>query len=345
MATASSSRARPSVASAWHGDVMATTHSARRHLLRTVTLAALLVVCLAASALAQATVRVTSDRTTVWNPGFTTVATLVNAGTVLEVVGRDGTWYEVVLPGPSWQPRTTGFIAVSRVEVASGTPPVEGASAAGGAGAPAGDPRRRQRARQGQAAGARRPNAPGPVPALRVFGEAGYGQFTAKDTFNAVFGSPGGPWFGGGAVYTLRSGLFLQGGVEHFRATGKRVFVSSGTVYPLGIEDRIAITPLMAVAGVRTRGSRLAAYAGGGAGVYRLRETSDFADEADNVKENHPAYRAFAGVEWRLARSTAAAVEVQYTTVPDALTAGAAAAFGEKDLGGVVVKAKLLFGR
>jgi hypothetical protein len=243
-------------------------------------------------------------------------------------VGQQGQWYEVVLPGPEWQTRTTGFIARSRVEVVSGKAPADTT------------PARRQTAGRAAARAAARPT-------WRVFGDAGYGRFTAKQTFDAVLGSPDGPWFGGGVAHQRASGLFVQAGVEHFGATGERVFVNNGTVFKLGITDTVSITPIMGVAGVRkTYGKRGAAvYVGGGAGVFLLRETSEFSQSSDDVKQADPAYRGLLGLEWPLGRSLAAAVEFQYTAVPNSLTGGAAEAFDEHDLGGVHVHVKLLFGR
>ena len=291
----------------------------------------LVLLLLAAPSLVQAqtaTGRVKSDHVSVWNPGFTTVATTVNTGATLEIVGQQGNWYEVVLPAPEWQPRRTGFIAKSRVDIVQGT-------------APAASPRSRNQA------GARTPTARAAArPAWRVFGEAGYGRFTAAQTFDAVLGAPGGPWFGGGVMRQQASGLFVQAEAQHFGATGERVFVNNGTVYPLGLSDTVSITPIVGVVGLRKAyGRRLALYAGAGAGVYLLRETSEFSDPADDVKQTNAAYRGIVGLEWPLARSLAAAVEFTYTAVPDSLTGGVADALDEHDLGGAQVQVKILFGR
>ena len=90
---------------------------------------------------------------------------------------------------------------------------------------------------------------------------------------------------------------------------------------------------------------RFTIYAGGGFGAYLFRETSDFADASDNVKEHSTAYRALAGVQWPLGRSYGAGLDVQYTTAPHGLSSGAAAAFNESNAGSVQVRARILFGR
>lgn len=273
--------------------------------------------------------RVKSDHVSIWNPGFTTVATTVNTGETLEIVGQQGTWYEVVVPATDRQPRRTGFIARSRVDIVRGTAPAARAQDRGRTGSPT--PSGRPAAR----------------PFWRLFGEAAYGRFTAAKTFEAVLGSAGGPWFGGGVMRQHASGLFIQAEAQHFSATGERVFVNNGTVYPLGVTDTVSITPVMGAIGARKAYGRrgLTLYGGAGAGVYLMRETSEFSDPADDVKQTNGAYRGLAGVEWPLSRALAAAAEFTYTFVPNSLTGNTADAFDEHDLGGMQVQIKILFGR
>ena len=139
-------------------------------------------------------------------------------------------------------------------------------------------------------------------------------------------------------------GLQNQGALERFQATGERVFVFENEVFKLGVENRITITPLMGTGGYTFRSGPLSTYLGAGAGVYQFRETSAFAESADNVKTNSAAYRGVLGVQWPVSRRLAAGIEVLYTAVPNALSGGVAEAFGEKDLGGVQVRGRLLFG-
>jgi hypothetical protein len=289
------------------------------------------------AAWAQTRVRVTTDHVNVWRPGFTTVATVVSAGTILEVVARAGDWYEVVVPGSAFQPRETGFIAVTRVELLDGS-------------APPSQPRAQPGSRQPTRPVPRRPAVRTPARAAgtdpwKGFVQFGLGRFTANRTFDAVLGSALGPWFGGGVRYGRRTGLFIDGSVEHFRSTGERVFVTDDTAYGLGVEDKVYITPLMATGGYRVGIGKAVAYGGAGAGAYIFRETSAVADDGENVSQTNAAYRGFAGVEWPLGPRYGLAFEVQYTTVPDALTAGAAAALNESNLGGIHAVARIVFGR
>ena len=57
------------------------------------------------------------------------------------------------------------------------------------------------------------------------------------------------------------------------------------------------------------------------------------------------SYHVQAAAEWHKRGLLATAVELQYTWVPNALTGGVAGSVGERDLGGVQVRVKILLGR
>lgn len=319
--------------------------------LRPIATSIIVLALLVGRAEAQAQVRVNADQVNVWQPGFAVVATVARAGDVFDVAGRQGNWVEVFLPGPAWQPRRTGFIAASRVEP-MGTPAVPGRTEPPPPPPRVRTPREpepqsiptRPTARAVPRAQAARPSA-SRANVLRVFGEAGYGWFSANQSFTAVTGKAHGPWLGGGARYELGTRYFVEGSLEHFRATGERVFVFDDVVYGLGIEDRVSVTPIMGTAGLQFAGRRYTTYVGGGIGAYLLRETSDFADDADDVRQTKAGFRGLLGVQWPIARRYSAGIEVQFTTVPDGLAGGVAEAFKESDLGGLQIRAKVLFGR
>jgi opacity protein-like surface antigen len=141
--------------------------------------------------------------------------------------------------------------------------------------------------------------------------------------------------------------VYVQGSIERFREIGQRVFVFENTTYPLGVPDTITIVPITGSAGylfpVR---NRIAPYAGGGIGSYFLKEESPFDEPGERVDEHHFSYQVHGGAELRIHRWLVPAVEVQYTTVPDALaTNGVSAAFNERNLGGWQLQLKLLVGR
>jgi hypothetical protein len=191
----------------------------------------------------------------------------------------------------------------------------------------------------------RRAVVSGPGAGIRGFGNVGYGWFEAHRGFNAVLAHPGGLWFGGGGEYHAKSGLFVQGWIERFRQTGERVFVFNGNVFKLGIADTITITPVAGTVGYRFSGGRGIPYVGGGAGRYFFSEKSAFADLSDNVNSQFTSYHVVAGVEWRGDDWFATAIEALYTHVPTDLATGALTAFGERSLGGVQVRVKILVGK
>jgi opacity protein-like surface antigen len=288
-----------------------------------------------AVAFAQATVRVSVERANIWRPGFMSVVTVVESGTELEVVGRQGDWLEVVVPTGSSGDAGTGLIGLRQVTVLTGALPAESAPTA-----PA-----RPRVLQGAAApAAPRPALP-PDTGFRAFGDVSYNWFTARESFRAILDQPGGVFVGGGAEYRAPGGLFVQGAARWFRRTGERAFVLDGEVFPLGIADTITIVPLSFTAGYRFPAQSAVPYVGGGAGRLLFKETSEFADLSEEVDERFLSYHVLAGVEWRSRSAVAAAFEVQYTLVPDSLTGPLADAFDEHDLGGLEARFKIVFGR
>lgn len=180
---------------------------------------------------------------------------------------------------------------------------------------------------------------------LRGFADVSYHFFTARDTFEAVLDQGGGPFFGGGAEFRMSNGLFVQAAARYFKKTGERVFVLDDEVFPLGIENEVTINPIEFTGGGRFMSSGVLSYVGGGVGLYRLRETSEFEDPLEKVDEQFTSYHVLAGVEFRSRGWIAGAVEFQYTWVPDSLTGGLADIYDEHDLGGFDVRFKLVIGR
>jgi opacity protein-like surface antigen len=121
--------------------------------------------------------------------------------------------------------------------------------------------------------------------------------------------------------------------------------VFDGTVFRLGIEDKITAIPLLLTAGYRFNTGFGAPYAGGGIGRYLFKEESEFAEAAENVDEQFTSYHALGGMEWPIGQGLAAGAEVQYLWVPDALDGALATAFDEHDLGGIQFRVRLTVGR
>ena len=206
-----------------------------------------------------------------------------------------------------------------------------------------------------QGAGAQRRPPPrtapaGPPISVRGFFDVGGTFVTAKDSFEAIFGSSSGLVYGGGGEVVLRQGWFFGGRVSRFAKDGQRVFVHEGEVFDLGIETTVTITPLEFTGGYRFAGPgrRWIPYVGGGIGTYRYREESEFATDDDNVSESFTSYHVVGGAEYRLGRWFGVAGEAQWTSVPDAIgqdPLSVAAAFDETNLGGSAFRVKFVVGR
>lgn len=207
------------------------------------------------------------------------------------------------------------------------------------------------------AAAQTRPRAaapPRPRPAstfsVRGFLDIGSTTFTASQSFEAVLGKASGPLFGGGGEVRLPRNLFASVRGSRFSAEGQRVFVSGGQTFPLGIATTVSVTPIELTGGYRLvrRRWRVVPYAGGGVGWHRYRETSDFAGPSEDVSLTATGYHVVGGAEVPVLRWIAAAVEAQWSRVPDAIGGdrnGVAQAFGESDLGGFTARVKVVVGR
>ena len=184
--------------------------------------------------------------------------------------------------------------------------------------------------------------------AIRGFADAGSRTFTATESFTAILGSDRGVVFGGGVEAVTPWGVFASLRASRFRDTGERVFIFSEEQFDLGIPTTITVVPLELTGGYRfDYGQRFVPYAGAGMGWHRYTETSQFAEDSENVKETFNGFQLLGGVEFGFASWIGAAGEVQWATVPDALSGdpnGVATEFGEDDLGGVTFRFKIVIG-
>ena len=275
----------------------------------------------------QARGRVIKDNSIVWNTSFTTIAAVVKAGTIVDIVSRRGNWYEVALPKTQTAGPVVGLISVSQVELLEGspTPPV--------------------RAEATGEKAARQPPVPRPV-SFWGFGDVGFTAFAAHQSFDAVLDQCCGFFYGAGAEVHFGFGLYVGGMIERFNKTGQRAFVNNGAVYRLGIPDEITIVPVSATAGYRFNRRTYIPYIGGAVGSYSYKESSGFSDAGENVDARFTSYSVVAGVEFPVESWSAGAIEFRFTSVPNAIgVSGVSAAFGEHNLGGFDVRLKLLFGK
>lgn len=184
---------------------------------------------------------------------------------------------------------------------------------------------------------------------IRGFADIGSRTFTASDSFNAILGKDGGVVFGGGVEATLPRGLFVNFRASRFRAQGERVFIFNDEQFDLGIPTTITVTPLELTGGYRFPfWSRIVPYAGLGVGWHKYTETSEFATDSEDVQAQHTGLHLLGGVEYGVVRWIAAAGELQWANVPDALGEdpnGVAAHFGEDTIGGITFRIKVVVGR
>lgn len=184
---------------------------------------------------------------------------------------------------------------------------------------------------------------------FRGFGDVGASTFTAEQSFKAILGSRSGIVLGGGVEAVLPQRVFVAVRASHFRKTGERVSIVNGEQFGLGIPATITLTPVEVTGGFRFDvASRLVPYAGAGVGWHRFRESSQFAEDTENVDRRNTGFHVVGGAEVRLTRWIGAAGEVQWATVPDAIgddRNSVSHEFNESDLGGVTLRLKVVVGR
>ncbi len=188
-----------------------------------------------------------------------------------------------------------------------------------------------------------------PTVAFRPFFLVTGESFAAKQTFDAVLGSHGLlPFWGGGVEVDFRQGVFVEINASHFSKTGQRVLVSNGQVFPLGIPERIALTPFEVAGGVRFKVTpRIIPYAAAGVGRYAYSETSDFAAAGEDVSTSHAGFLVYGGAEFRVHPWVGIGVDAALTRISGILGAQntVSQAFDETNLGGTSIRVRVLVGR
>jgi hypothetical protein len=194
----------------------------------------------------------------------------------------------------------------------------------------------------------------------RGFFDAGAIALAARESFEAITGTSTGIVFGGGGEVILPIGIFATVRASQFQQTGERVFVFEGETFPLGIDTTIRIRPLEVSGGYRFGrrnrpllpsrpifSSRIVPYAGAGIGWHRYEETSELAEDEENVDQTFRGYHVLGGAEVRVTRWFGVGGEFQWSTVPDALGQdpnGVSTTFGENNLGGASFRVRLVIG-
>jgi hypothetical protein len=267
-------------------------------------------------------------------------------GVTLTILQRQGDWLQVTFEDAQLGRRTAWIEAKAvRVRPASAEPAPEPSDPPATAGARAGTSPPRPPETQSRRSAPRRPVAQ-PI-GVRMFGGAAIDWMSAKKSFDAVTGSDRVTSYGGGLQVTnLWRGLFIEGAAARATADGERVFVFGGEVFPLGIPVEITMTPVDVVAGWRTPVGRVVPYLGGGMTFFKYQETSDFADDDENVDEWYRGFVVMGGLEAGITRWIHVRADLRYRQVNDAFgLGGASEAFGEDRLGGFGAGVQLVIGR
>jgi opacity protein-like surface antigen len=168
------------------------------------------------------------------------------------------------------------------------------------------------------------------------------------ESAKAIFdGTSGGATYGGFLRLGLGESFFVSGHVRYFQREGERVFVAApgSPVFRLGHPLTIRLIPAYAMVGYRfMRGSRFSPYIGVGGGATSYKERSDVAGLIETSSKTKASGHLAAGVDFGRGVVRVGA-EVVYSFVPNTIgEAGVSKVFGETDVGGVTVVAKLSFG-
>jgi hypothetical protein len=184
---------------------------------------------------------------------------------------------------------------------------------------------------------------------VRGFADLAARTFTAAESFKAVVGNDRGVMLGIGVEVVAPERVFISLRASRFRKRGQRVFLFNGAQFDLGIPARITVIPVELSGGYRfDYGWRLVPYAAAGVGWHVYNETSHFAEPNEHVADTFRGYQFLGGAEVHVLRWLGAAAEAQWAAVPNALGTdpnGVSAAFNESDLGGVMLRVKLVIGR
>lgn len=177
--------------------------------------------------------------------------------------------------------------------------------------------------------------------------EAGWLSLSASDSAKAVFdGSKSGALYGGSARYSITPSFFVGAGLHVFKKDGQRVYVPgpAGPVSQLGHPLEVRIRPVFAFVGYRVQPrAALVPYLSLGAGSTSYRETSVVGGVTDEQSQSKFSWHAALGADYGFG-SIGLGLEARYTSVPNAIGLnGVSKVYGEKDLGGFAVLARLSF--
>ena len=188
-----------------------------------------------------------------------------------------------------------------------------------------------------------------PAVSVRGFVLGAAQRFSAKTTFDAVFGNSVQPFWGGGVQIAFRGGPFVEVSASRFKKNGQRAVLFNGQPFRLGIPVNTTVMPVELSGGYRFHPAEYSAfrpYAGIGIGWYSYKEASGFSDPGDSVDTRTKGYLANVGIEQRVQRWIGVSFDVQHTHIPGVLgTGGISKDANEKDLGGISGRLRIVVGR
>lgn len=177
-------------------------------------------------------------------------------------------------------------------------------------------------------------------------------ELSARNTFDAAFGSAFQPFFGAGVELATRRGWFVDVAASRFSKDGHRAFFFNNQAFDLGIPLTSTVTAAELTGGYRFLRlyRRVIPYAGAGVGSYAYkevsRESTNSSISTTDVDSSRAGFLLVGGAEIRLHRWIGAAVDAQYTRVTGILgNAGVSQQAGEKSLGGTAIRLRVIVGR
>jgi opacity protein-like surface antigen len=140
--------------------------------------------------------------------------------------------------------------------------------------------------------------------------------------------------------------LFVDVAFSSRKFEGERVFIDGGTTYPLGIPMTVTLRPLDLAAGWRFTRGKVSPYAGGGISFVSYKETSAFAQPADDVNEQKVGPLVVGGVDVAIWKWIYVGGDLRYRAVSGVLgLGGVSEVFGNDQLGGFAAALRVSVGR
>lgn len=171
----------------------------------------------------------------------------------------------------------------------------------------------------------------------------------ARKSAKAVFGGAGGG-FAGGAELTVGVGrsFFVGAGGRFFQKTGERVFVAdaSAPVFRLGHPLKVRTIPVYGLVGFRfSPDATLVPYVSAGAGITSYKEESTVGGLTESNSQSKFSGMLALGADYGRG-PVRFGLEANYSLVPGTIgLGGVSAVYGEKDVGGLAVLARVVLGR